>query len=206
MQKLKKKMKFLKKFDLFGRSVTLTMKKHLSYKTIFGGCLAVMLQILFVVIILFSLYQLLAQQNFKSNLFTINLGNSYGFLNLNEKILNFALKFDADEFNNWTRPYMNITFVHVTQFRNSTLTYKEKKILSSKICEYSDFQGLNDEFDKLGLKNALCLGAGSNLTLQGNYQEDIFSYFQIIVTNCTDDVCQNQTTINNAASKLGCFL
>lgn len=201
-----KRLKFLKNFDLFGRPITLTMKEDLSYKTIFGGLLAFFLKSFFSCIVLYSLYQLITEQNFESTLSTINLGISYGFLNLNEKSLNFALKFDDPEFNNWTRPYINVSFVHVTQFRNSSLTYKVKKYLESKPCEYSDFEGLDDEFDKLDLKNALCLRNGSNLTLQGNYQEDLFSYFQIILTNCTNEsICQDQTKIYDAASKLGTY-
>ena len=132
----------------------------------------------------------------------MNLGNDYGFITLDEKNLNFAVKFNQNIINNWTRPYINLTVLHTTQFRNATGTFKEKNEIKLKPCEHSDFEGLGSEFDLLGLNQSLCVGAGSNLTLQGNYQEEIFSYFNIVLTACIDfQFCQDNQTIYDTISK-----
>ena len=115
-----------------------------------------------------------------------------------------AIRFDQNVLNNWTKPFMNITLMHVTQFRNTSTVWKTKTKISLKPCQSSDFIGLKDEFEQLGLNTSLCPVPGSNLTLQGNYQENIFAYFQIILTTCTNNkTCQDNETIYSEVSKIG---
>jgi len=206
MNKLRNCLKNLKSQDIFGKPITLTMNQDDTYKTVFGGLISISLKIFFFLFIIFSLYQLFTLKNFSSLRYDINLGATYGALELNENIMNFAFMFDASILNNWTNPFVNISFLHVIQFRNSTLTYKTKQNLQLKPCEPSDFPGLENEFQELGLNQGLCLMPNSNLSLQGNFQENVFSYFQISLSPCNDpSICQNNETVYETATSLGYF-
>lgn len=201
---LSKKFKFFKKYDIFGCPVALTMKNEDTYKTIFGGIVTTILTIFFLGVILYSFFKLFTRQNMETNKYELNLGSSYGFLDLNQENFMLAVKFDAEILNNWTLPYMNLTLMHVTQFRNTSKVWKNKTKVSLRPCLQSDFVGLEADFPQLGLKTALCPSSGFNLTVQGNYQEDIFAYFQIILTTCSQSMlCQSNETIYKEISKLG---
>lgn len=206
MEKLLKKMKFLKNFDLFGYPVTLTLEKDNSYRTIFGGLMALLFQMFFVSIIIVSLHDLFSYKNTTISYSQKNLGTNYGTLELNQSSLNFALKFQSSILNDWKTPYFNISLYHVTQFRNTSSVYKVKTKIPMKLCNKSDFSDLEKEFMKMELDNALCPDQNSNLSLQGNFQEDIYSYLQISLNNCEDEnLCQNQTRINSIISSIGFF-
>ena len=207
MFSISKKFKFFKKYDIFGCPVALTMKNEESYKTIFGGMLTVIINMFFLGVIVYSFFKLFTKQNLETAKYEINLGSTYGYSDLNSNNFMIAINFDQSVLNNWTLPFMNISLIHVTQFRNSSLTFKTKQKIPLKICNHSDFVGLESEFDQLGLNTALCPSPGFNLSLQGNFQENIFSYFQIQLTTCTNNkTCQNNKTIYNTISAFGFLL
>ena len=96
---------------------------------------------------------------------------------------------------------------HVTQYRNSTTIWKTKKAMKLKVCDYSDFPGLNKDFDQLGLKTSLCPIKGTLMPLQGNFQEETFSYFQVILTTCSNKtICQTNSTIYKTISLIGIII
>ncbi len=199
-----KKFKGFKKYDIFGYPIALTMKNEDSYKTVFGGLLTIGIITFFFGIVIYSFYKLFTKQNMETAKFEVNLGDSYGNLDLNDENLMLAIRFDQNVLNNWTKPFMNITLNHVTQFRNTSTVWKSKKKINLRPCKSSDFIGLENEFEILGLNTSLCPVPGSNLTLQGNYQENIFAYLQIILTSCTNNqTCQDNKTIYSEVSKIG---
>ena len=181
------------------------MNQHDTYQTVFGGILSLIVQSFFFIVIIYSLYKLFDLQNFETYQSQVSLGSNYGSIEMKQETINFALKFDQPVLNNWTIPFMNITAVHVTQFRNSSTTFKIKKKIILKQCEYSDFQGdHNVQFDQLGLNTSLCPLPETNLTIQGNFQEDVFSYVQFILTACNDSsLCQSSKKINSTMAKIG---
>lgn len=206
MKKIFKKFKFLRSFDIFGYPVTLTMKENYEYKSIFGGLLALLFQLFFLLIIIITCYRLFSYKYMTVSESANNLGSSYGVLELNQSSFRFALKFQNAILNNWTQPYFNITLYHVIQFRNTSSVYRLVKEIPTKNCNKSDFGDLEDEFLELQLDGALCPELSANLTLEGNYQENIFSYFQIALDTCNDSsICQNETTISGLSSSLGCL-
>lgn len=158
----------------------------------------------FLSIIIISLYDLFAHKNMSISTSQSNLGTSYGFLNLNQRSFKFALKFQNSALNDWKNLYFNISLYHVTQFRNSSLVYKIKNQISMRPCNKIDYGDLSNEFMKLKLNEALCPEENSNLTLQGNYQENIYSYFQISIDDCNDaTACQNATSLKNILANSG---
>ena len=205
MLNFQRKFKFFKQCDIFGYPIAFTMNKVSSFKTIFGGIMTSLLIFFFFGVIFYSFFKLFTNQNLETSKYELNLGSSYGFLELSDQNFMIAILFDQKILNNWTKPFINLTVNHVIQYRNSTTpAWKTKANIVLKACEYSDFSGLEKEFDELGLNLALCAGRGSNLSLQGNYQENVFSYFQIILTSCMNSsVCQDNETIYKEISKLG---
>lgn len=204
MKKIVKKLKFLRNFDIFGYPVTLTMKENYEYKSIFGGFLAILFQIFFLLIIIITCYRLFTYNYMTVSESSNNLGSSYGVLELNQSSFRFALKFQNSILNNWTQPYFNITLYHVIQFRNTSSVYRLISEIPTKTCNKSDFGDLENEFLELQLDEALCPESGANLTLEGNYQENIFSYFQIALDICNDSsLCQNETAISDLSLSLG---
>ena len=90
-----------------------------------------------------------------------------------------AISFDQQVLNNWTLPFMNITLMHVTQFRNTSTVWKTKTKISLKPCQSSDFIGLKDEFEQLGLNTSLCPAPGSDFTLhKGIFKRKSFHIFK----------------------------
>jgi len=203
---INKKIKFFKKCDIFGYPVTLTMKNESTYKTVFGGFLTIILIIFFFCVIIYSFYMLFTKQTLQTNKYELNLGANYGFLNLTDQDVMIAILFDDNNLNNWTHPYINVTMEVVTQYRNSTTVWKTKTPIKLKPCTYSDFPGLNQDFDQLLLSTALCPVPGTKLPLQGDYQETVFTYWQIVLTSCTNrKICQSNETIYQEISSLGIF-
>ena len=204
MQTIRRWLRSIKSYDMFGKPITLTMHQDDTYKTVFGGLATFILKIFFLLFIIYSFQQLFTNRNFKSERFDVNLGSNKGYLILDENIFNFAIMFDVPAINNWTNPFVNISFLHVTQFRNETSLYKIKEVVNLKQCNKSDFPGLEVEFKSLGLGQGLCLMPNTNLTIQGDFQESVYSYFQISLSPCTDhNICQSNETIYNMATNLG---
>lgn len=202
--KFLKKFKFLKSFDIFGYPVTLTMKENYRYKSIFGGCITLLFLLFLIVIILVSVVGIFSYQHMNVSESQKNLGTTYGVLDLNQKTLDFALKFEDPRLNNWTIPYFNISLIHFTQFRNTSLVYEVGVPIPLKPCNKSDFGNLDVEFMQLKLEEALCPDQDANLTLQGNYQENIFSYLQINIDSCEEaNKCQTEENIQNISSEIG---
>ncbi len=205
MLNFQRKFKIFKQCDIFGYPIAFTMNNKNSFKTIFGGLLTSILIFFFFGVIFYSFFKLFTNQNLETLKYESNLGNSYGFLQLSDQNFMIAIRFDQSILNNWTKPYMDLKVIHVIQYRNSTTpAWRNKTNIVLKACQYSDFVGLEKEFDELELYNALCFERGSNLSLEGNYQENIFSYFQISLTSCLDSsVCQDNETIYSEISKFG---
>lgn len=203
MRKFLKKFKHFKTFDIFGYPITLSMKQDSCYHTIFGGIMTFGFIALFIPIIAYSLFNLFSLKNLTVSRSEIISANSYGFIDLDQETLHFALRFQESVLNNWTKPFMNITLLYIQQIRNTSSTTKVQNIVELKPCNISDFPNLESDFLKLQLNEALCPEKNANLTIRGNYQEDIFSYFQISVNSCTNILfCQDENTIRNIASSL----
>lgn len=200
-------LKFLKSYDMFGYPISLSFKKKSTYTTIWGGFFSIIVICLLTSLFTYSFYKLFNREYLETSKYIMNLGNEYGSLDLNTENFMIAMKFDSELINNWTQPFINITLLQVTQYRNITNTWKVKKRINLIPCTKEHFLGLESDFNILQLKNALCPSLGSNLTIQGNFQEAIFSYLSFSLTSCLDNkTCQNNITIYNTIKKLGTIL
>ena len=89
----KSKFKFFKRYDIFGCPVALTMKKEDTYKTVFGGFLTMTINAFFLLVIIYSFYMLFTKQTLQTNKYELNLGGTYGLLNLTAQNFMIAIKF-----------------------------------------------------------------------------------------------------------------
>lgn len=204
MNTFQKNLKFLKTYDLFGYPISLSFKKKSTYTTICGGVLSLIIVSFLLIIFTYSIFKLFNQEYKETTKYITNLGNEYGDLNLNSDNFMVGVKFDNELLNNWTKPFMSVIMYQTTQFRNSTNTWKVKNKLNMTPCTPQHFSGLETEFAQLQLNTALCPAIGSNLSLQGNFQESVFSYLAYNVIACVDNkTCQDNNTIYNTMKKLG---
>jgi hypothetical protein len=196
--------KFLKEFDLFGYPVSLSFKRNPTFQTIYGGFFTLLLVLVFVMISVYSIYKLFKQDYKETFKYETNLGETYGALALDGKNFMIAVKFDAENLNNWTSPFINVSMIKVSQFRNETRTFKIKDRIELSSCNESHFVGLEKEFQQLNLKTALCPNTSSNLTIEGNFQENLFTYLQFALTSCENPLlCQKNSTIVETITKIG---
>ena len=204
MANFKRNFKFLKGFDMFGYPVSLSFKKNTTYQTIYGGFFTLLLVFAFLMISVYSIYKLFNQDYKETFKYETNLGETYGSLPLKGNNFMMAVKFDAEQLNNWTTPYINVSLIKVTQFRNETKTFKIKNKINLLPCNETHFPGLASEFNKLNLRNALCPDLSANMTLEGNFQENTFTYLQYALTACDNPLlCQNNVTIKNSIEQIG---
>lgn len=196
--------RFLKRFDMFGYPVSLTFKKKTTYQTIYGGLFTLLLVFVFLIISVYSIYKLFNQDYKETFKYEMNLGETYGSLPLNSNNFMMAVKFDAEQLNNWTIPFINVSLIKVTQFRNETKTFKIKNRINLFPCNETHFPGIVSEFNKVNLRNALCPNLSENLTLEGSFQENVFTYLQYALTTCENPLlCQNNVTIKNTIEQIG---
>lgn len=200
-----KKFKFLKNYDLFGHPITLSWKEKTFYKTVFGGLVSFLIEIGFIILICFSISNLLTNQYVQTSNYEITLIETFGKLSLNQKELGLAIKFDNDVLNNWTTPFMSISLVQAYSIRTLDKINKSKINVPLKPCQIEDFKEFQNEFQKFGLAKALCPEKNVTFSLIGTYEENIFEYIQIKVSVCNAANCQTNETIQKIVQNIGFY-
>lgn len=194
----------IRNLDIFGCPINLTMRKDYSYKSSFGGIMTLFLMVSMVALIVYSFSRLFLKKDLYVNKYQVNLKSEYGYLDLNHDNFMIAMKFDDETLNNWTSPFMNLSLVHVVQYRNETSLWRNKTYINLRPCQKNDFKGLETDYEQLFLSTALCPDSNFNTSIQGSYQENVFAYFQVALTTCSDPlVCQDQDLINSVISGIG---
>lgn len=204
---MKKFFKIFKNSDIFGHKMSLSFKKDTVHKTICGGLFSIALISFMLGLTIFCFVKLVNEDYKESYKSVIKLTENFGSLPLNGENFMIAIKFDQEIFNNWTLPFINISLVHATQYRNETSTYKIKEYIKLEVCQEKHFPGLEDEFYNLKLTNALCPELNANLSLTGSFVENAFSYFNFVLKPCQDtSKCQNNSNLQIMLSKIGNYL
>lgn len=202
-----KPFKLVRELDLFGYPISLSYNKKTHHKTKMGGFLTAMFLIFIIALTIYCILKLFNQEykvNYKS---TLRSTNHYGSISLNGNNFMMAVKFDSDLFNDWTKPLLNVTLVQTTQFRNKNGITKKKINIPLKQCEEKHFPGLETDFNRLNLTSALCPDTNANLTLEGKFEEDVFTYLNYEVKPCQDaSKCQSTSKLDEIMTTLGIVL
>ena len=192
----------LKRFDIFGYPVSLSSQNKTTHTTKLGGFLTILMLSFFVIVGITSLYKLFRIELIGSTNFTQKLGAHYGSLPLGVQSFMLAVKFNVEAINNFTNPYMNVSFVQTTQSRINNSIVKLTRNINLKACTSDHFKGLESQFFSLGLNTALCPEIGSNLTIQGGFTEDSFTYLKVKIFPCSDNIkCQSLQAFNKTVGQ-----
>lgn len=123
------------------------------------------------------------------------MNENYGQISLESRNFMLSVKFDQSLLNDWSHPFLNVTLTQTIQLKNSNNTIKIRNPIKLIKCESSFFSGLEDQFEKLKLEEALCPEQNSNLSIQGNFDEEVFSYLSFSVTECEDKDTYRETRL-----------
>lgn len=198
--------KLLRKLDIFGYPISLSSDRKTVHNTKFGGCFSFLLLSFFLIVGIVSFYKLFALQLVESNSFAVNLGAKTGCLNLGTDFFMVAVKTNVDLVNNWTNPFFNVTLSQNTQARVGNNTLKYYNNINLTPCTARHFPGLESQYEALGLVSALCPVLGSNLSIQGGFVDDIFTYLKLEFSPCNNSsLCQNQQNIENSIGSYARF-
>lgn len=173
-----KLLKLLSQLDMFGYQISLSFKKKMIHKTKFGGILSMTIYLFILGLSFYSLLRLFNEE-YKENYVKIKrLGESFGSIQLSGGNFMIAAKFDNELFNDWNNPLLSVTLSIVTEVNNGTSAKKNKTPYSLKNCEAKHFNGLEKDFYRFKLGNALCPQISDNFTLEGGFEQNIFSYLK----------------------------
>jgi len=183
--------KLLKKLDIFGYPISLSSDRRTVHNTKIGGFTSCLILSFFLTVGIISFYELFSLQLMESSSSTVNLGAQLGSLSLTTDIFMVAITTNVNQVNNWTNPFLNVSLSQNTKARvnDTTVVYSNK--INLTLCTPEHFRGLEDQFQSLGLNSALCPELGSNLTIEGGFVENIFTYLKLEFYPCSDPtICQ----------------
>lgn len=182
-----KNVKLLKNLDIFGYPISLSFKDKTLYKSVCGGFFTLFLIMLMVILTCYCFFKLFNEDYKESYKYVSRLSESFGNLNMSTDNFMLALKFDAPLLNNWDQPLLNISFARIV--KNGLLKIRNEIPLVK--CQEEFFPNLQEQFAKLGLMEGLCPEKNSDLSIEGNYDEEVFSYLQISVQVLDEKYVEN---------------
>lgn len=204
MRSFLKSFKLVRRLDLFGYPISLSFKKKTHHKTELGGLLTFLFLIFIIALSSYCILKLF-NQDYKVNYKSISRSTDhYGSISLYGNNFMMAVKFDNDFFNNWDKPLLNVTLVRTTQFRSKNGITKRKIYIPLSLCQEKHFPGLETDFNRLNLTSALCPDINTNLTLEGKFEEDVFTYLNYEVKPCQDATkCQPNSKLQEVMTTTG---
>ena len=176
---------FIKKFDLFGLTFTFRYKNTEKYQTILGGLIVIIFIILVLVVGIYYFIPFIKRKNYTIVYYTMNLAASEE-VNLFQSESIFALGLQCED--NPNEKYNINDLLSISSKYTSFQKYsdgssnKNTKDLETHKCTYKDFYNKYDkQFDYMGISNYECLDE-KNDTIQGIFADEIFSYFEFIIS------------------------
>ncbi|KAM3131032.1 hypothetical protein pb186bvf_016844 [Paramecium bursaria] len=214
-------MQFLRNFDIFGQSTSLTFRKEQLYRTVFGGFMSLLI-VAFVVsffyaniISFFSLEKISA----KNQLF---FNKDPGRVVLSKDKYMIAVQIDQPDF--LTNPYFNVTLEQRHYYRRNGTFYKGPGQLIDLVpCTLEHYQpifekygkNISEEFYLQALNASLCPSLKSqDLIIQGLYQSQDFYHIKVSIFSCQNNtgtnfswqpVCKSNEQMNSYLNANGFF-
>ena len=190
--------KTLKKCDIFGAPVKLTLNRKYRQNSSFGGFLSCVLFIIFFVLCFESFYSLLNHDDFLSysqEIFNVNAPK----LDLIPSKFNYAISFSDTRMNNGK--YFKIDILQAFTYFNEKDNKSERNRISllTEPCRSDYFQpDLRSAFEALdnstNLESFMCGTKNQEIILKGTHSSVDFSYFLIKVSACQNT--SNRTCVS----------
>ncbi|KAL4432500.1 hypothetical protein ABPG74_013354 [Tetrahymena malaccensis] len=184
-----------KYLDIFGKKVILNFHENSLIQTVFGGVVASLVCAVAIIFCYNSTNDVLNKVNFiaqGNKIFSDNPSQ----LNLTSDKFMIAVNMIQDNF--IQNPYLNISLQQrvYTTLPNGTSVKKYIDIQLEQ-CTFQHWNSLNkpgdtiitlDQYNSYNISNYLCPQLGTNLTVQGQIANQVYSFLKFTVTGC-----QNQT-------------
>ena len=173
--------KFFKNFDYFGVEFNFHYKSKDKYHSLTGGVAFLIYLIISIVYILFSFVSFIKRENLSVIYYDI-LTDEAKTINFKQYSLSFAYGFSCTGYTTETLDeYFYIVASHLKRENiNGTIKKTQQRIVNN-YCNESDFYNiLNSSFKSLKLSNYFCIP--NNYSVEGVYVDDVFSYFQFVIS------------------------
>jgi len=170
--------------DALGTTVGIRYKGYNTTRSKFGGIMSIFMIIVTLTTIAFfgNMYLSGSQVSMMNNI--IKFWNSQNITLNSDFKLGFSNQYGGKQM--FRDDIWQITAAYVTT--NSTNSQVSQKPLSKYPCNVDEWNGVESQFNLMKMNQALCINT-NNLTLEGNYNTEIFSFISItwtLVANITD--------------------
>ena len=199
---------FIKSLDYFGVSFSFRYKNEEKYSTLLGGIVFILFSIIALSLGIYYLIPFINRKNFSIIYYTMNLDKSEAVVFSETKsTLASGLDCDVDK-NDGTRAedLFELKIAHATyKIDLEGKRIKTSETIYSHPCTYEDFyNNYNDAFDKLNINKYQCFDK-INYGIEGIYADDIFSYYEIVVS-AKEDNPEKFEKIYNYLINNNCYL
>ena len=181
--------RLLTKIDIFGINFTFRYKGNETYQTATGGFFLVLFLIAVIVMGIYYFIPFVNRKNYTIVYYTMNLAATEE-VSLFASESNFAFGLSCENNNKETKKIEDLLYIqtkYVYYIKNMDGTfYKDPRELQTNKCTYADFYNkYNSQFDYLSLSKLECM-QNKDITVQGIYADQIFSYFEFTVLSKND--------------------
>jgi hypothetical protein len=202
--------KLVSSADFIGLEPTFTYQTKSRYKTIFGGLMSIVLGSLFLSGMLYFGRELYQRRN-PTIISSSTLNPLPAPMDITPQTFPFYISIQ-DASNN-LKYFKDETIYSLKVYLRTQTRSKDKNGVATLAvnlipitmvdCDLDyHFAGMQGLYNVTDYKNAYCIGKGQNITIQGDFPDDIFNFLQINYYQCTNttDVsnCKSQTVIDNS--------
>ena len=181
--------RLLTKIDIFGINFTFRYKDKETFQTSLGGFFLLLFLIAVIVMGIYYFIPFVNRKNYTIVYYTMNLAATEE-VSLFASESNFAFGLSCENNNKETKKIEDLLYIqtkYVYYIKNMDGTfYKDPRELQTNKCTYADFYNkYNSQFDYLSLSKLECM-QNKDITVQGIYADQIFSYFEFTVLSKND--------------------
>ena len=201
---------FFKQLDFFGIIIYFQYdEKHQKYQSITGGIIFFLLLVFLISYIMLNIHSFIYRNNLNLLVYDQHLNNTE-ILNFDDYNFTFSSHITCDNLDNHTiNDFFEFEFYFVEYNYNKTLDkkIKNKTRLNTKLCQHHNFyNSFNNLFDLYNLSTAYCPST-KNFYLNGTFNDDVFTYFEILLKIKENDEEMNyydflEFILNNFECKL----
>ena len=197
----------LKKIDVFGASYSFKYKDEDKYTTATGGFFLILFLALSLSLGIYYFIPFYNRKNFSIIYYTMNMPSTDD-IRLDESEANFAIGLDCGantKMNNirgsdlFNVDLKYVTFAKDHEGKRNVTRYP----LTSHKCNYADFYNkFNESLDLVNIQQLECLD-NIHHSIQGIYNDELFTYYEFSVTGKIDTV-EHYEKINNYLQEMDC--
>ena len=198
--------KLLKKVDVFGAPYSFKYKDEDKYTTATGGFFLILFFALSLSLGIYYFIPFYNRKNFSIIYYTMNMPSTDD-IRLDESEANFAIGLDCGvnkKQNLKASDLFNVELKYVTFAKDHEGNRNVTRYpLSSHKCNYADFYNkFNESLDLVNIHQLECLD-NIHHSIQGIYNDELFSYYEFSVTGKTDTV-EHYEKINDYLQEMDC--